>query len=73
MSITSAESRARMESWRRTGERLRELRTAELRAISTGEALPRLSGAFESYRLYNAPRPTSGLVEQQRWFGRLRT
>jgi hypothetical protein len=65
--------RAWMESWRRAGERLRELRSAELRAISTEEALLRLSGAFESCRLYNSPRPTSGLVEQQRWFGRLRT
>jgi len=68
----SAEGRIWVQGWRRAGERLRQLRKAELQEISTEEALLRLAGAFDSCRLHATPRPTSGLVEQQRWFGRLR-
>ncbi len=60
-----------IEGWRQAGRRLRELKKSELRDISTTEALQNLSGAFESCRLHFAPRPTSGLVEQQRWFRKL--
>jgi hypothetical protein len=61
-----------VEGWRRAGRRLNELKKSELRAISTLEALQSLAGAFEACRLQFPLRPTSGLVEQQRWFGKLR-
>lgn len=61
-----------IEGWQRAGRRLAELKAAELRAISTQEALLHLAGAFESCRLHTEPRPTSGLVEQQRCFAKLR-
>lgn len=58
--------------WRRAGARLRELKRAELRSISTEEALRNLAGAFESCRQHFQPKPGSGLVEQQRWFQKAR-
>jgi hypothetical protein len=72
MSNASADGRAWVKSWQRAGKRLSELKNSELRVISTEEALLHLAGAFESCRQQVAPRPTSGLVEQQRWFGKLR-
>jgi hypothetical protein len=67
----SIAARSWIEGWQRAGTRVRELKRTELRKISTEEALQNLAGAFESCRLHFAPRPTSGLVEQQRWFRKL--
>jgi len=57
--------------WQRAGARLEALRREELRRTDTQRALMSLAGAFESCRLHHKPPPTSGLVEQQRWFRRL--
>ena len=57
--------------WKEAGVRLEELRREELRRTDTQQSLLGLAGAFESCRLHHQPSPTSGLVEQQRWFGRL--
>ena len=65
-------ARSWVEGWQRAGRRLSELKKLELRAISTEEALQNLADAFESCRLHFTPRPSSGLVEQQRWFSKLR-
>jgi hypothetical protein len=59
-------------AWRRAGEKMAELRRDELRNIDTQQALLNLADAYESCRLHHPPRPTSGLVEQQRWFRKLR-
>jgi hypothetical protein len=67
----STEARSWVEGWQRAGRRLRDLKRSELGRISTAEALRNLAGAFESCRLHFAPRPTSGLIEQQRWFRKL--
>jgi hypothetical protein len=61
-----------VDTWRRAGKRLAELRRDELRAVDTQQALLTLADAFESCRLQHPPGPTSGLVEQQRLFRRLR-
>jgi hypothetical protein len=58
--------------WKRAGLRLRRLKEAELQAVSTAQALRNLASAFESCRRHFPPRPSSGLVEQQRWFQKLR-
>jgi hypothetical protein len=71
-SSKSATARRWVEGWKRAGSRMRELNRAELQNISTEQALQNLAGAFESCRLHFAPRPTSGLVEQQRWFRKLK-
>ena len=60
------------EGGERVGQRLRERKRRELRAIRTEDALRKLAGAFESCRRHFVPSPTSGLVEQQRWFQKLR-
>ncbi len=61
-----------VEGWKRAGRRLRELKKSDLMMVSTEQALWNLAGAFESCRRHFTPRPDSGLVEQQRWFQRLR-
>ncbi len=57
--------------WKRAGARLEELRREELRHTDTQQSLIALAGAFESCRLHHSASPSSGLVEQQRWFKRL--
>jgi hypothetical protein len=59
-------------AWRRAEIALADLEREEYRHIDTQKSLLNLSSAFESCRLHNPPRPTSGLVEQQRWFRKMR-
>jgi hypothetical protein len=61
-----------VDSWRKAGPRLEEIRRRELRSVNTTQALMNLAGAFESCRLHFKPSPTSGLVAQQRYFKALR-
>jgi hypothetical protein len=64
--------RAWVARWKAAGPRLAELRQRELESIDTQQALLSLADAFESCRLRFPPEPTSGLVEQQRLFQKLR-
>ena len=57
--------------WKDAGARMEELRREQLRHTDTQQSLMSLAGAFESCRLHYKPLPTSGFVEQQRWFRRL--
>ena len=61
-----------VQCWQEAGPRLAEIRRGELQNLDTQQALLRLADAFESCRLHAPPRPTSGLVEQQAWFQKLR-
>jgi hypothetical protein len=61
-----------VEAWRRAGVKLNELKREELRNIDTQQSLLNLADAFESCLLHHPPRASSGLVEQQRWFRKLR-
>jgi hypothetical protein len=61
-----------VETWKRAAPELEAIRRRELREIDTQRALLNLADAFESCRLHFTPPPTSGLVEQQAWFQRLR-
>ena len=56
--------------WRTAAARLEELRRQELRAMTEADAA-RIFAQLDPARPYEL-RPTSGLVEQQRWFGLLR-
>ncbi len=60
-------------AWGRAGARLAELEREDLRKTDTQKSLMNLACAYESCRLHHKPRPTSGLVEQQRWFRKLRS
>jgi hypothetical protein len=59
-------------AWKRAGAKLAELEREELPLIDTQKSLMNLACAYESSRLHHQPSATSGLVEQQRWFRKLR-
>jgi hypothetical protein len=57
-----------VETWRKAGPELERLRREELRALDVQRAIALLCGPVD-YRLPpRAPKPTSGLIEQQRLF-----
>ena len=60
-------------NWQVVGPVLEALRAEAIRRTDTALAIEQLSDAFESARREWSPPPTSGLVEQQRLFARLRT
>jgi hypothetical protein len=47
---------------------LEQLRREELRRLDARRAIALLCGPADYHQPPRAPRPTSGLVEQQRWF-----
>jgi hypothetical protein len=58
--------------WRNAGAMLRKLKKSELAEIETATVVQRLARVFESCRIHFKPSQHSGLVEQQRWFQKLR-
>jgi hypothetical protein len=67
-----SELRQWVQRWQAVGPKLDELRLRELPHTDTQQSLLNLADAFESCRLHYRPLPTSGLIEQQRLFARLR-
>jgi len=61
-----------IENWRVAGPVLESVRAEAIRQSDTAAAIEQLSDAFESARREWSPPATSGLVEQQRLFARLR-
>jgi hypothetical protein len=59
-------------AWKRAAPELERLRREEIRRTNTAEAIAQLSDAFEWAMRTLPPRPSSGLVEQQAIFQRLR-
>jgi hypothetical protein len=55
-------------AWKLAGADLERLHRQELRELDTYRAIARLCGPADYTRPPRAPRPSSGLVEQQRWF-----
>ena len=60
-----------METWRTAGVELEAIRRHELRSLNTQDAIRQIFGE-ENEVFPPAGEPTSGLVEQQAWFVRLR-
>ena len=58
--------------WQTAGPILERLRVEAIRNSDTAAAIEQLSDAFESALRHYLPPATSGLVEQQRIFARLR-
>jgi len=58
--------------WKRTGPLLDELRDEDIRNADTQNAVEALSDAFDSALRHFSPRTTSGLVEMQRIFSRIK-
>jgi hypothetical protein len=63
-----AQGRRWVETWQRAGPELDRIRRDELRVADTYRAIARLLGPANYREPPRAPRPTSGLVEQQRLF-----
>lgn len=73
--MTEAEKSAAkrwMDAWRKAGKELENIRRTELRAIDPLQAVAALSGTVDFFSEPFRARPTSGLVEQQRWFTQAR-
>ena len=64
-----------VDTWRRAGPELEHIRKRELEALNvegaTQEAIRQIFGST-ALALHSPPKTTSGLVEQQMWFRRLR-
>ena len=63
-----AQGRRWVEAWREAGPAMERLRREELRRLDAYQAIAALCGPADYRTGPRAPRPTSGLVEQQRWF-----
>lgn len=59
-------------AWKGAGPALEKLRREELQRLDPYEAIALLCGAADYRDEPRAPKPTSGLVEQQRWFQQAR-
>jgi hypothetical protein len=57
-----------VETWKRAGPELERIRRHEIRTLDSYKAIALLFGPADYTRAPRAPKPTSGLVEQQRWF-----
>ena len=63
-----AAARLWVQTWREAGPELERLRREELRRLDSQRAIALLCGSADYRVPPRAPRPTSGLVEQQDWF-----
>ena len=70
-SDSKSELRAHVDAWRTASERLEELRRLDLRRVNVAGHIMALNGAFEA-ALGVPVRKTSGLVEQQAVFLRMK-
>jgi hypothetical protein len=61
-----------IETWKRAGPELERLRREELRRLDPQSSIELLCGPTDYTVAPRAPKPTSGLVEQQRWFMKAR-
>lgn len=59
-------------NWKETGEFLEKLRREEIKSLNIAEEILSLSDASESALRFYPPQPTSGLVEMQRLFAKLK-
>lgn len=58
-------------TWMEAGPELQKIRDADIRAADTAEALRIFTGSADWAAKNRPPAPSSGLVEQQRWFMKL--
>jgi hypothetical protein len=68
-----AQGKRWVHAWRKAGPLLEQLRRQELRRDDAGRVLALLCGPADYRKPPRAPKPTSGLVEQQRWFVKARS
>lgn len=63
-----AQGRAWVAAWKEAGEALEAIRRDELRRLDPQLAIALLCGPADYQVPPRAPKPTSGLIEQQAWF-----
>jgi hypothetical protein len=63
-----AQGQCWVRAWREAGEAMEELRRDDLRRMDPHRTIALLCGPGDYHNPPRAPKPTSGLVEQQRWF-----
>jgi hypothetical protein len=63
-----AQGKVWVRAWKEAGEAMEELRREELRRLDVQRAIVLLCGPADYRVPPRAPKPTSGLIEQQRWF-----
>lgn len=61
-----------VQTWKEAGPALEAIRRSEIRDADNLEVLASLESAFNQALAALPPRPSSGLVEMQGWFARLR-
>jgi hypothetical protein len=61
-----------VETWKTTGPILERIRREELRNLNTFQAISNLLGTIDFTQEPFRPKPTSGLIEQQAWFKKLK-
>ena len=61
-------SRRWVRTWQTAAPLLEEVRRQELRRLDAEQAIALLCGPADYRVAPRAPKPTSGLLEQQRWF-----
>lgn len=63
-----AQGKRWVKAWKEAGQVMEQLRRDELRRLNPASSISLLCGPAD-YRIPpRAPKPTSGLIEQQRWF-----
>lgn len=67
-----ARARQWVAAWKEAGPELERIRRQELRQLDAFAAIALLSGPADYRTALRAPKPTSGLVEQQAWFQKTR-
>jgi len=67
-----AQGRRWVKTWQDAAPRLEAIRRRELRQMDPYAAIAWLCGSASYHEAPRAPKPTSGLVEQQRLFRKLR-
>ena len=60
-----------VDTWKKAGPELEAIRRSEYEAVPIHEAIHQLFDGMDSY-LTSSPRLSSGLVEQQMWFTKIR-
>ena len=60
-----------VQTWKKAGPELEAIRRREIRDADNLQVLAALEGAFNHALRSNPPRPSSGLVEMQRYLAKL--
>jgi hypothetical protein len=67
-----AQGRLWVQAWKEAGAVMEKLRREDLRRLDSFRAIKLLCGPADYHVAPRAPKPTSGLVEQQYWFRKAR-